>query len=130
MKRLLIIDDIAEIRRLIRLVSMNRYVVTEAANAEEGLAIIRSERPDMVLLDVNMPGEMDGLQMLETMRDDPDIADTPVVMMTGRGLPSDRYFAAVLGASAYFCKPFSPLELADRIETLLATGVSQRNDPY
>jgi DNA-binding response OmpR family regulator len=63
--------------------------------------------------------------MLQAMRDDPATAGIPVVMITGRGLPSDRYFAEALGACAYFVKPFSPLELSDRIEALLATSASQ-----
>ncbi|MEY4751313.1 MAG: hypothetical protein RIQ60_3527 [Pseudomonadota bacterium] len=121
LKKILIVDDVEAVRRLVRLVSRHHYEVLEASDAEQALALLRSERPALMILDINLPGGMNGLELLEQVRADPELHATRVIVASGRGLPSDPYIAAALHIDAYFVKPFSPLALADRVDALLGT---------
>lgn len=116
MKRILIVDDVPEIRRLVRLCTLHRYAVLEAASAEEALALVRSERPDLVVLDIGLPGPMDGLDLLAALRRDPDTAAIRVIILSGRGLQDDTLGLPIDG---YLTKPFRPDKLADCIGALL-----------
>lgn len=115
MKRILIVDDVREIRRLIRLCSMHRFAVDEARDAPQALDLAQRNRPDLVVLDINLPGELDGLGLLARLRQDPALDGLRVVMVTA-SLPDTD---AVSDVDAWFTKPFSPLDLADRIQALL-----------
>ena len=114
--RILIVEDVAEVRRLVRLVTLHRYLVDEAADGEQALALARSRRPDLVVLDVKLSGAMDGLQLAAAIHRDPVLRHTRMVMVTGSGVEAD----AAPGIDAFFSKPFSPLKLADCIEGLLS----------
>lgn len=121
MSKILIVDDHSDIRRLIRLLLDRTFEVLEADNGTDALDIVRRERPAVVVLDVMMPGELDGLQVLGTIKKDPDLKDIYVVMVTARGQSADFEAATNLGADAYFIKPFSPLSLATHIRNRLAS---------
>ncbi|CAD5373358.1 Response regulator [Rubrivivax sp. A210] len=116
MKSILIVDDVAEIRRLVRICTLHRYEVSEAATAEEGLFVLAKKRPDLVILDIALPGAMDGLDFLARLRSNPDFGATRVLMLSGRGVQGETLGLPV---DAYFTKPFSPLELIDCIDGLL-----------
>jgi len=119
---LLIVDDQPDIRKLIRMtLEFEGYQLAEAQDGSEALRMARSSRPEFVLLDVMMPGELDGFQVCERIRADTALADTMVVMLTARGQQSDLERGRKAGAHAYLTKPFSPLELIDTIERLAAT---------
>ena len=121
MKRVLVVEDHADIRKLIRMtLELEDCEVSEAANGETGLRLARETRPDVVLLDVMMPGELDGLEVCRAVRGDPSLSGTRVVMLTARGAASDRERGAEAGASEYLVKPFSPLQLIHVIGGLAA----------
>ena len=120
MKKVLLVDDHADIRRLIRITLGRNYDVLEADDGASGLEIARQHRPDLVVLDVMMPGAMDGLQVLDAIKADPQLAATRVIMVTARGQSRDFDEGMQRGADAYYIKPFSPLQLAAAIKDMLS----------
>jgi len=117
--RVLVIDDEAPIRLLCRVnLEAERMDVLEAADGETGLETARAEKPDVVLLDVMMPG-MDGWQVAERLVEDPETADIPIVFLTARAELRDRARGLELGGVDYITKPFNPTELAAVVEGLL-----------
>ncbi len=111
MIKVLIVDDHADIRRLLAITLAKEFELLEAEDGASALDIVRRHRPKVVLLDVMMPGELDGLQVLEKIKDDPLNRGVVVAMVTARGQASDGDEARKRGADAYFIKPFSPMEL-------------------
>lgn len=118
--KVLLVDDHSDIRRLIKITLGNDFEVFEASDAATALEITRRQRPEVVVLDVMMPGEIDGLQALDVIKADPQLADTKVIMVTARGQERDHDDGMARGADAYFVKPFSPLQLVNSIKTLIA----------
>jgi DNA-binding response OmpR family regulator len=115
----LICDDEQILRQLVRAaLAENDYLIIEARDGNEALALARSVRPDLILLDMMMPGR-GGLDVLVELRGDASFTDTPIVMLTARAQAVDE--AAVLGAGAdlYLPKPFSVFELVSVVEKLL-----------
>ena len=91
MKRVLIVEDQADIRKLIRMtLEFEPYEIHEAADGTEGLRLADEVAPDLILLDVMMPGELDGLQVCARVRANPALRDTRVVLLTARGQNQDR----------------------------------------
>ena len=122
MRKIVLVDDHADIRRLIRITLGKTFTVFEAEDGASGLDLVRQHRPDLVVLDIMMPGELDGLKVLDAIKADPELVHTRVIMVTARGQQQDYELGMSLGADAYFIKPFSPLELLTRIRELLAEG--------
>lgn len=118
-KKILIVDDHSDIRHLIRLTLGKSYEILEAEDGMTGLSIARLQKPDLVVLDVMMPGEMDGFAVLESIKGDPALKSVRVVMVTARGQARDYDVGMAKGADGYFIKPFSPLQLTDAIKGLL-----------
>jgi DNA-binding response OmpR family regulator len=119
-KIVLIVEDQAEIRHLIRItLGDGPYQVHEASNGVDGLELAKSLKPDLILLDVMMPGELGGFDVCERIKADPALNRCMVMMLTALGEVSDIDAARDVGADAYWVKPFSPLELLDQIEVLL-----------
>lgn len=116
MSTVLVCDDEDVLRALIRATLGTRWELIEARDGEEALELARSERPDLVILDVMMPGRT-GLQVLADIRADPSLADTQVIMLTARTQAED--IAAVEAADAYLPKPFSPAALAELADRML-----------
>jgi len=113
---ILVVDDEPQIRRVLRTtLSSNGYTVVEAKSGEEALDMIRKERPELVLLDVNMPG-MSGLEVCREIRDQSDIA---IIMLTVRNTERDKVLALDAGADDYVVKPFGIEELLARIRAAL-----------
>lgn len=112
MKNVLIVDDQASIRQIVRLVLRKDFAITEAYDAVSALEQMKLLKPDGMVLDVMMPGEMDGYQLCEKIKQDPELADIHIVLLTACGQVADQEKGLALGANAYFVKPFSPVDLA------------------
>ena len=113
---ILVVDDDAEIRTLLRdYLQKQGYRVSTAANGREMRAAMSPARPDLVILDLMLPGE-DGLSLCRDLR---ATSDLPVIMLTARGDEADRIVGLEMGADDYLPKPFSPRELLARIKSVL-----------
>jgi two-component system, OmpR family, KDP operon response regulator KdpE len=113
---ILVIDDEPQIRRVMRsTLSAHGYVITEAMTGEEGVESARKERPDLVLLDMNMPG-MGGLEACKEIRRS---SEAPIIMLTVRNAERDKVMALDAGADDYVVKPFGIEELLARIRSAL-----------
>ncbi|MEX1162190.1 MAG: response regulator [Nitriliruptor sp.] len=120
MVRVLAVDDDPIILRLLQLnLELEGHEVITAADGEAGLAAVRDERPQVVLLDVMMP-RMDGFEVCAAVRadDDPDVAATPIVILSAKAQEADVNAGLGAGADAYVTKPFDPLELIDLVVRL------------
>jgi DNA-binding response OmpR family regulator len=119
MTKVLVVDDEAPIRLLCRVnLEAEGMEVLEAGDGHSGLAAARAERPDVVLLDVMMPG-MDGWEVAERLFDDAATSEIPLVFLTARAELRDRARGLELGGVDYITKPFNPVELASIVEGLL-----------
>jgi len=117
--KVLVVDDEAPIRLLCRVnLEAEGMDVVEASDGETGLETARAEKPDVVLLDVMMPG-MDGWQVAERLVDDAETTEIPLVFLTARAELRDRARGLELGGVDYITKPFNPTELAKVVEGLL-----------
>ena len=113
---ILVVDDEPQIRRVMRsTLSTHGYLITEAKTGEEGVEAVRKERPDLVLLDINMPG-MGGLEACKEIRRS---SDAPIIMLTVRNAERDKVMALDAGADDYVVKPFGSEELLARIRSAL-----------
>ncbi|MFG6465787.1 response regulator transcription factor [Roseateles sp. BYS87W] len=122
MKKILIVDDHADIRRLIRMtLEFEDYDIREAADGEQALQMAHEHRPDLVLLDVMMPGAFNGLEVCRRLRAIAAPGEGPrIIMLSARGQASDREAGIQAGADTYLVKPFSPLQLISCISELWA----------
>jgi CheY-like chemotaxis protein len=116
---ILIVDDHADIRRLLSVTLGKRFSILEAEDGLSALEIIRRDPPRLVLLDVMMPGELDGLAVLDAIKSDPKTRHVLVAMLTARGQTADSDDARSRGADAYFVKPFSPLQVVSWVKDKL-----------
>jgi two-component system phosphate regulon response regulator PhoB len=117
--RVLTIEDQPDIRRLIRMtLEFKGFQVEEAGDGVQGLALARSARPDLILLDVMMPG-MDGLTVGKTLAADPVLSRIPVVMLSALGAQGDVQAGMASGVQAYLVKPFSPKQLLSLVQQLI-----------
>jgi len=126
--RVLVVDDEQRVRRLLQTALTERgYDVTTAASGEEALAAIAKRQPDIILLDLIMPG-MSGLDVCRSVRQD---LSTPIVVLSARGEEHDKVLALDLGADDYLTKPFGMEELLARIRVALrhSVGGGSRTEP-
>ncbi len=119
MSTILIVDDHSDIRRLLSITLSRQFQVIEAQDGTEALEAVRRHHPQMVLLDVMMPGALNGLQVLDAIKADPQTQSTLVAMITARGQTADHDDGRARGADAYFIKPFSPLQVAAWVRSKL-----------
>jgi two-component system KDP operon response regulator KdpE len=123
----LVADDEPRMIRFIQTnLELDGFRVTTASNGLEAVEKVRTELPDLVILDVMMP-EMDGFQALQAIR---QMSEVPVIMLTVKGEERDKHLAFSSGADDYLTKPFSPVELSDRCKAVLrrASDQSTRRD--
>ncbi len=119
MTTILIVDDEESIRHLVEAyLSAEGYTVHQAADGVQGLAAFRRYQPDLVVLDIMLPG-MDGLDVLQQIRRE---SDAYVLMLTARSEEADRVIGLTVGADDYLTKPFSPRELVARVKAILRRG--------
>ena len=118
--RVLVIDDEAPIRLLCRVnLAASGMDVLEAEDGRSGLELARKERPDLVLLDVMMPG-VDGWTVARELAADEDTRDIPVVFLTARADAADKRLGEQLGGVGYVVKPFDPVSIGDFVERVLS----------
>ncbi len=121
MLKILIVDDEADIRRIARLglARLGGCEVLEACNGREALDLARTGLPDVILLDVMMPGQ-DGPATLEALQADATTAPIPVVFLTAKAMPGEVARLEALGAAGVLTKPFDPRTLADQVRARMA----------
>ena len=126
MSQILVVEDDPDIAELIRhYLEKSGHAVELLASGAAVLPKVRSERPDLIVLDLMLPG-LDGLMVCQAMRADPHTAAIPIIMVTARGEEADRIAGLELGADDYVTKPFSPKELAARVTRAAAPHAARR----
>jgi DNA-binding response OmpR family regulator len=120
-RKILVVDDEPFICRSLSFVlRKGDYEVIEARNGEEAIAAIRKHKPDLVFLDVMMP-KVNGFEVTERVRSDPDLAGVKIILLTAKGQESDRKVGAAAGANDYMTKPFSPTKILERAREVLGS---------
>src|SRR4030095_6460983 len=116
MKTILLADDDATLRELARL-TMNdpEYCILEAGDGVEALDLARARHPDLLILDWMMP-HLNGIDVARNLQQDPATASIPVIMLTAKGQEKDKELGHAVGVHSYLVKPFSPLDLRERIQ--------------
>ena len=123
--RILVVEDQDSIRRMIEaLVQARGYQVTAVSSGAKAIDLALTDAPDMVLLDLNLPGQYDGFDVCQRLRAEPTTRTVPVVIISAMDDDESRSRATAAGATAYYTKPFSPIALLkeiDRLKSLIAT---------
>ena len=118
----LVIDDDPVIVKLLRVnFELEGFNVISAGDGREGVEMARAERPDVVVSDIMMP-VMNGLELVSTLKSDPDTADLPVLLLSAKAQMADVQRGFELGADDYVTKPFDPIELIDKVTALAAAA--------
>jgi len=120
-KHVVLVEDEVNIAEAIRfLLGRDGWRVETLANGSTAVDVIRNSAPDLVMLDVMLPGKT-GFEILQELRADPTLVDLPVLMLTARGQSRDREMAEKAGVSRFMTKPFSNTEMLDAVRELTAT---------
>ena len=120
MSRILIVEDQSDIRRLIRWsLDLEGHEIHEASSGQTGLTGASLIKPDLILLDVMMPGEIDGLEVCRRVKAEHEYGQPLVLRLTALAQKRDREAGLAAGADGYLSKPFSPAQLVDQVESLL-----------
>ena len=118
-KLILVVEDQEDNRRIMRdLLTSVGYEVIEAVTGEEGVAAAESQRPDLILMDIQLPG-VDGYEATRQIKANPDLEHIPIIVVTSYALSGDDVKAFEAGCNAYVSKPFSPRELLTKIREYL-----------
>lgn len=121
-----VVEDDLDIQQLVEYNLLKAgYAVSCATSGEEGLELARTEQPDLLLLDLMLPG-IDGMEVCRTLRSEPATADLPIIMVTAKGEEADVVTGLELGADDYVTKPFSPRVLLARIQAVLRRHEQER----
>ena len=116
-RKILVVDDNTELRMLISLtLESSQCQLLEANNAEAGLAMLKQHKPDIVLLDVMMPGQLDGLALCRMIRADESLDGLKVIMLSAKGQQKDVQLGMEAGADDYVIKPFRLSELMEKLD--------------
>lgn len=123
-----IVEDEEDIRDILCIqLQREGYETLTAASGEEGVKLIREKKPKLVLLDLMLPG-MDGLDVCRALRQDKELRDTPIIMITARGEEADIITGLEMGADDYITKPFSPRVVISRMKSVLRRGKKSQSD--
>jgi CheY-like chemotaxis protein len=124
MKKILIVDDQIEVRELVQVtLEIGDYQILSAENGQQAIDIAQAEHPDIILMDIMMPGsEVDGLEACRRLKADMATNDITIVMLSAKGQESDVDAGRVAGADDYFTKPFSPIALIEKVEAVIGEG--------
>ena len=118
-KRILVVEDQEDNRQILRDLLMSAdYEMSEAENGEEALAAVAKERPDLILMDIQLP-IMDGYEATRRIKADPKLKDIPIIVVTSYALSGDEGKARDAGCDAYVTKPYSPRQLLAKIREFL-----------
>ena len=121
--KVLVCDNEEALRELVRgALELGDYEILEARDGDQSIELARKFEPDLIVLDMMMPGRS-GLEVLAELRAEERFAGTPVIMLTARAQAADREAAMDAGVDRFLPKPFSPLELATTVEELLGVGL-------
>lgn len=122
MKKILVVDDQESVRELVSVtLEIGTCEILTAENGDEALKVARAEMPEIMLLDIQMPGgTLDGLEVCKLLKADPQTRGIHIIMLTAKGQEWDRRAGKDAGADDYFVKPFSPLELLNKVEAVLS----------
>ena len=119
MPKILVVDDEPSLRFLVASsLEDEGYHILEAADGLEAHALVQQDQPDLIILDVMMPG-LTGYELCSLLKRNPDTSNILIIMLTAKGQEQDRIQSQQAGADYYLRKPFSPLELIDVVESLL-----------
>jgi two-component system, cell cycle response regulator DivK len=119
-KRILVVEDQEDNRQILRdLLGNAGYELIEAENGEEALAAVARQRPDLILMDIQLP-VMDGYEATRRIRTNPDLKSVPIIAVTSYALAGDESKALAAGCDGYVSKPYSPRELLAKVRTHLA----------
>ena len=119
-KHILIVEDQEDNRRILRdLLGNAGYELVEAESGEEALTAVEAQRPDLILMDIQLP-VMDGYEATRRIRSNPDMKAVPVIAMTAYALAGDEAKALAAGCNAYITKPYSPRALLAKVKEYLA----------
>jgi len=119
-KKVLIVDDEPNVRRLSRKILSNTFDVVEAEDGKQAIEIANNQKPDVILMDMMMP-KMDGLTACHAIKKDPTTKSIPVIMVTAIGFELNIKLSQQMGATGYVTKPFSSQDLLDKIGEVLLT---------
>ena len=118
-KRILVIEDQEDNRRIVRdLLTSVGYAMIEAGTGEEGVTLAEAHRPDLILMDIQLPG-MDGYEVTRRIKANPALAAIPIIAVTSYALSGDEDKAKAAGCDAYIAKPYSPRQLLAKIREYL-----------
>lgn len=127
-EKILVVDDEEDILELLRFnLSREGYQISCAASGEDALSLVRSEIPDLIVLDLMLPG-MDGLEVTRSLKNNLSTKNIPIVMLTAKGEEADIVTGLELGADDYITKPFSPRILVARVRAVLRRNVKEAPD--
>jgi len=127
-QKILVVDDEEDILELLKFnLSREGYQVLCAVSGEQALRLVRSENPDLIMLDLMLPG-IDGLEVTRRLKNDPDTKNLPIVMLTAKGEEADIVTGLELGADDYITKPFSPRVLIARIRAVLRRRIKGQTE--
>jgi two-component system cell cycle response regulator DivK len=117
--RILVVEDQADNRRILRdLLSSVGYEILEAVTGDEGVTVATTQRPDLILMDIQLPG-MDGYEATRRIKADPALRHIPIIAVTSYALSGDDAQALAAGCDAYVAKPFSPRALLAKVRAYL-----------
>jgi two-component system, cell cycle response regulator DivK len=118
-KRILVVEDQEDNRQILRdLLRSAGYDVIEAEDGQAGLALVKTQRPDLILMDAQLP-VMDGYESTRRIKADPDLRSIPVIVVTSYALSGDEEKARAAGCDGYVTKPFSPRQLLAKVNEYL-----------
>jgi CheY-like chemotaxis protein len=120
MKKILVVDDLEEVRELVEITLLRaKYTIITAENGFDAVEIVKEQKPDLVIMDIAMPGKINGLEAIRLLKGNASTEKCPIIVLTG--LCTTENFRNYLEAGAHSCfsKPFSPLKLIQKVEDLL-----------
>ena len=124
---ILVVDDEPHIVEVVHdYLKQAGYRVLTARDGQTALTLARHEHPDLIVLDLMLPGGIDGLDICRRLRQDPALADVPIIMLTARVEETDKLIGLELGADDYVTKPFSPREVVARVRAVLRRARGHR----
>jgi phosphate regulon transcriptional regulator PhoB len=129
-QKILVVEDEPDIRKLVQYnLVQERFKVLEAEDGEQALKILQRDRPNLLILDLMLPG-LSGIELCRILRDRTDTARLPILMLTAKAGETDRVLGLEMGADDYLTKPFSPRELVARVRAILRrVAAASQTDP-
>lgn len=121
--KILVVDDNIQMRNLLRITfsAYPQYIFLQAQSGQEAIEVIKTERPDIIFLDVMMPGEFDGLDVCQFVKSSDEFKSSFVALLSAKGQKQDIAAGMEAGADKYITKPFSPMALLDVVAEICAT---------